>query len=114
MRHRPMVVAFVEVESPQMRQLRHAVSGADTGRMVADARRPPWVNVSRWDDGPPEFAFWCAADKPSGELDVAPIHRTTRVPAMARCEECGVGIRELQAELTEALAGVSSTGRTRA
>lgn len=45
--------------------------------------------------------YWCAADRPETSDDalglmVTPVYVGTKVPEDARCEECGIGIRELQ------------------
>jgi hypothetical protein len=82
-----MIVAFVEVETAHARQFRMAATGITNpheARQTGDA-------------------YWCVADRPTTDetFAVAPIYRTSKVPADAECEHCGIGIRELQEMLTK-------------
>ncbi len=51
--------------------------------------------------------YWCAADRPAtgDDFAVAPVYDGTKVPDDARCEECGIGIAELQEALRDLGAG---------
>lgn len=85
-RRRRIVVAFEEVESAASR-----VVGQLTSPTFADGdlRGPP-AGQGR---------YWCAADKPADadeHFRVAPVYRTQEIPEHARCETCGIRIRELQ------------------
>lgn len=55
-----------------------------------------------------EGYYWCAADRPvtSDEalgLMVRPIYLGTKVSELARCEVCGISIRELQQDMARTL-----------
>lgn len=103
---RRMVVAFVEVESPQDRTWRHAALGSSVEEILAEGRRPlpkAFHDEGRTPEGRPRY--WCAADKPieDDRFRLAPVHRTSTVPEDAACEECHIGIRDLQAALSEVI-----------
>jgi hypothetical protein len=89
-RHRRIVVAYEEVESA-------------ASRVVGQLSSPTFADGEP--RGPPagRGRYWCAADKPgaAGEhFRLAPVYRTQDVPERARCETCGIRIRELQALLS--------------
>ena len=100
-----MVIGFVQIESVQDRVWRHAAGNMSTDDILAEGPRP--IPKSFHDGGhTPEgrHVYWCAADRPdtSREFVVAPVYRT-KVPEDASCEECGISLRELADNLTEAL-----------
>lgn len=85
--NRRITVAFEQVEGPQSRLLRDMFGGP--GTVTDEERRRP----------PGRGRFWCAADAPAednADFRLRRIYRTNEVPKDARCEECGIGIRELQ------------------
>lgn len=96
-----MVVAFQRVESTRQRQFRQAFSGNFDGLTPQPIlRRGDFLGSGRG-----EGYYWCAADAPETDDDFAlrPIHRTSKVDELARCEECGIAIGELQQDMTRLL-----------
>jgi hypothetical protein len=84
---RRTIVAFQQVEGPQARLMRDMVGGPGT---VTDEQRRKPPGLGR---------YWCAADRPQeddADFRIAPVYRTHKVAEDARCEECGIAIRELQ------------------
>lgn len=79
-RRRRYVVAFVSVESPEMRIFNAAASG--------EMNRPRRIRTG---------IYWCGADKPEHHNDVAPVYDGTKVPEDAECCECHIPIRDVQA-----------------
>lgn len=103
-RQRIITVAFQAVETTPMRQFRCVQTG------VWDRRRMPTMRTrhDELDESPigGEGFYWCAADRPETEdtasgLWVRRITLKTVVHPHARCEECGIPIRELQASMGE-------------
>lgn len=87
---RRIIVAFQQVEGPQSRLVRDMLGGPGT---VTDEQRRKPPGLGR---------YWCAADRPQeddADFKVAPVYRAHDVAEGARCEECGISIRELQALL---------------
>jgi len=106
MRTRRMIVAFVEVETAQDRVWRQMSSEMSVDDIIAEGGRPVRKPFHDGGDTPEgRLRYWCAADKPptSDTFAVAPVYRTNEVPGDAECEECGIGIRDLQQSLTGAL-----------
>lgn len=100
---RRITVAFQQVEGPQSRLMRDMLGGPGT---VTDEQRRKPPGLSR---------YWCAADKPEeddADFRLARVYRTHEVPDDARCEECGIGIRELQEEMTSIAKSVSERNTT--
>lgn len=98
-RRRRITVAFQQVETTPMRQFRCASTGVwDLRRMPIMRTRADELN----EDGEGEGYYWCAADRPTPSdtatgLMLRPVYAGTKgVPESARCEACGIGIRELQ------------------
>jgi hypothetical protein len=87
-----MIVAFAEAESQQGRFFRQVATGD-----FKVTRRPPTL-LHREAGGEYLPRYWCAADKPATDdgFAVIPVYRTQTVPESARCEDCGISIRELQ------------------
>ena len=83
------VVAFVSIESPEMRVFNAAATG--------NPDRPRRIRTGM---------YWCGADKPDHD-HIAPVYDGTEVPADACCEECGIPIREVQAMVSEIGDGIS-------
>jgi len=99
-----MVVAFVEVETPQARMFRQAAQGLSVDEILAEGRSPrpkPFHDHGRTPEG--RLRYWCAADKPGSDdtFQVAPVHRTSKVEDDAECETCGIPIHELQEMFSE-------------
>lgn len=90
-----------------MRQFRCAATG------VWDRRRMPIMRTRAdelSEDGEGEGYYWCAADRPPTSdhalgLMLRPIYLGSKVPELACCEVCGIGIRELQQDMARGLGG---------
>jgi hypothetical protein len=98
-----MVVAFVEVETPQARMFRQAAQGLSVDEVLAEGRRPtpkPYHDHGHTPEG--RLRYWCGADGPESDdtFRVAPVYRTSHVEDGAQCEECGLPIRDLQEMLS--------------
>lgn len=88
---RPIIVAFESVATPQDRLTAAVLDGEWS---IESARKPARKGV-----------FWCAADKPieDDSLRLAPVHRTSKLPEGAECEECGIAIAQLQQMMGDVL-----------
>ncbi len=92
---RRILIGYQQVETTEQRQFRQALAGS-----FEDKRPAPLIRDEHADE--PEFYWWCAADAPEpepGPLGFArrAVYRTTKVPASAECEVCGIPLRDLQA-----------------
>lgn len=99
MRATRTIVAFQEVESPQAKMMRHLIDGDFDDDDLVGPDRPR-----------PKGRYWCAADRPrtGDDFRVVPVYRTHEVSEDAECQECGIGIRELQEMMSVPTEGKAS------
>jgi hypothetical protein len=100
------VVAWVEVESRDLRMLRTVASGMTADEVIAEhGRGKVWVRRD-WDE---RYVFWCPADRPATDdgFCVSPVYSKDRIPEDAECEECGIGLHELHAALEGTIRGAA-------
>lgn len=105
MSRRRILIGFVEVETDQQRVFRHAATGMSVDEILAEGPRgipKPYHDEGNTPEG--RLRYWCVADgeqiDQGDDFRMKPIYRTSRVPADAECEDCGIRLRELQEMLT--------------